>query len=341
MKLSEILGRHAEGMRGILTSIAVIDGGKDNIEKFSYDGKSLYRGAPDRVYEIGSITKTFTASLICKLADRGEIELDNSIARYIDGCDDGYFYPTVRQILTHTGGYTNDIECATEAGDAALTARVANFGGDNELDCIYKYILDEDIIENVHARKLEHKEYPYSYSNIGFATLGSVISRATKRPYSELMTEFIENDLGLLNTTVDIPASDNVMRGVTADNKDGGNWIWKQSGALAAGSLYSTLDDLVRYINIYKSRVPSYLGTAHDKAFAVSEENGFSIGLSWIKSGDITWHNGGTGCFRSFAGFREDCYRGVVVLENCRERNDISVDTIGFGILNGDIDIDA
>ncbi|MBR3824668.1 MAG: hypothetical protein IKJ39_05665, partial [Lachnospiraceae bacterium] len=63
----------------------------------------------------------------------------------------------------------------------------------------------------------------------------------------------------------------------------------------------------------------------------------FSIGLGWIKEGNLTWHNGATGCFQSFVGFREDRSRGVVLLANCRERNSVAMDTIGKYMLKEDM----
>ena len=55
--------------------------------------------------------------------------------------------------------------------------------------------------------------------------------------------------------------------------------------------------------------------------------------MMWIKEGNTIWHNGATGCFRTFVGFRKDIRKAVVLLENHHKTNDITVDVIGKMIL--------
>ncbi len=338
MELEKILKEHAVGMNYLKSSIAIVDGEKVN--RFLYDGSTgiLSEESNEDIYEIGSVTKTFTAAVLCKLMEMKKISLEDDITKYIQGLDSNYYYPTVLQLATHTAGYSNDINALTEAGIKALEERTKDFSGNFEADCIYQYLREEDFVENIMYSKLEDKEYPFSYSNMGYATLGMILGKVGGAPIDVLLQDIVEKDFHMLHTTVDIPKEgtkdrQNTLTGYGRDGENQGNWIWKDSGAKAAGAIYSNLSDMVQYLKAMMTNTPHYLKMAHDTVYAESVENSFGIGLAWIKEGNITWHNGGTGCFRSFVGFREDLQKGVVVLENYQERNQITVDTIGKAIL--------
>ncbi len=329
-KLNDMISRHAVGMKHLKLSLAII---KDShVTKIIHDGSTWRCEVPHYIYEIGSVTKTFTASLLAKLLYAGRIHLEDTVEMYLPELSECPHCPTILQLATHTSGLGNDINRSTADAEQDLATRMTSFSGDYESDCVYRYLSEEDIIDQVCM--LDHNaRYGFRYSNIGYALLGIVLGRAGGVSYETLMMDLIRKDLHLQETWLGKPAKGCVLQGVGQDDSSKGNWLWDGSGAKAAGAIYSTLDDMVSYLKRHMVNQPEWLQQTHQQTYAACAPHEFSIGLGWIKEGNITWHNGSTGCFRSFVGFREDVPRGVVLLENCRERNHVTVDTIGKYLL--------
>ena len=331
--LDDMLHRYAAGMKHLQLSVALID--EEHVTRLMYNGDKWGQEVPSRVYEIGSVTKTFTAALLAKLLYEGVLRLEDTVDVYLPELRGYPHCPTIFQLATHTSGLTNDLERSTPEAARALEKRMATFSGDHEKDCVYQYITEDDVIDQV--RFLQHADHDgFRYSNIGYALLGIVLGNAGGASYQTLITDIIRHDLGLQHTWLDLPKDAHVLPGIGTDNEIKGNWRWGSSGAKAAGAIYATLDDMISYIQRHMDNQPGWLQLTHKRAYAACTPHPFSIGLGWIKEGNLTWHNGATGCFQSFVGFREDRSRGVVLLANCRERNSVAMDTIGKYMLKED-----
>ena len=331
--LDDMLHRYAAGMKHLQLSVALID--ENHVTRLTYNGDKWDQEVPSLVYEIGSVTKTFTAALLAKLLYEGVLRLEDTVDVYLPELRGYPHCPTIFQLATHTSGLTNDLERSTPEAARALEKRMATFSGDHEKDCVYQYITEDDVIDQV--RFLQHADHDgFRYSNIGYALLGIVLGKAGGASYQTLITDIIRHDLGLQHTWLDLPKDAHVLPGIGTDNEIKGNWRWGSSGAKAAGAIYATLDDMISYIQRHMDNQPGWLQLTHKRAYAACTPHPFSIGLGWIKEGNLTWHNGATGCFRSFVGFREDRSRGVELLANCRERNSVAMDTIGKYMLKED-----
>ena len=331
--IDDMVRQHAFGMKHLQLAVALID--EDHVTRLTYNGDKWDQEVPSLVYEIGSVTKTFTAALLAKLLYEGVLRLEDTVDVYLPELRGYPHCPTIFQLATHTSGLTNDLERSTPEAARALEKRMATFSGDHEKDCVYQYITEDDLIDQV--RFLQHADHDgFRYSNIGYALLGIVLGKAGGASYQTLITDIIRHDLGLQHTWLDLPKDAHVLPGIGTDNEIKGNWRWGSSGAKAAGAIYATLDDMISYIQRHMDNQPGWLQLTHKRAYAACTPHPFSIGLGWIKEGNLTWHNGATGCFQSFVGFREDRSRGVVLLANCRERNSVAMDTIGKYMLKED-----
>jgi CubicO group peptidase (beta-lactamase class C family) len=138
----------------------------------------------DSVFQIGSNTKVFTATLIMQLAEAGELELDAPVRRYVPsfklavpGADE----ITIRQLLTHTSGIQGDHFTDYGRGDDAVARYVASLA---ELDLVHR------------------PGQLFSYCNSGFVLAGYVAEQLTGQPYHQLLRERICDPLGLRSVTV-------------------------------------------------------------------------------------------------------------------------------------------
>lgn len=332
-----LLIEHSTGMNELSLSMAIIE--EDRVQTFYYDGERITGECPRIIYEIGSVTKTFTAALLMKLVSEGSIRLSDTIDRFLPEiawkCDEAV--PTILQLVTHTSGIGNDIDCSTEEAGRKLEKKLEGFTGDFEGDCIYGYLDEEDYLETLRTVNWADVSHEFQYSNIGITVLGIIIQRVTGKPYEEVMSRFIHEELGLAHTWLDmpreVPKGYSVALPVGVDQKEKNHWIWNHKIGMAAGGIYSTLEDMTVYVRTYLSNTPKYLEECHGNQLAYSEANHFGIAVTWIKEEDITWHNGATGSFHSFVGFLNNRKAAVVILENHHEANGISVDDIGKRIL--------
>ena len=107
-KILEMLKAHSNGMKDLSLSLAIIENGR--IQCYYYNGESLTEEVPRLIYEIGSVTKTFTAALLMKMISEGMLNLSDSIDRYLPEVQwpNQTSVPTVLQLVMHTSGIGND-----------------------------------------------------------------------------------------------------------------------------------------------------------------------------------------------------------------------------------------
>ena len=195
--LDDMLHRYAAGMKHLQLAVALID--EDHVTRLTYNGDKWDQEVPSLVYEIGSVTKTFTAALLAKLLYEGVLRLEDTVDVYLPELRGYPHCPTIFQLATHTSGLTNDLERSTPEAARALEKRMATFSGDHEKDCVYQYITEDDVIDQV--RFLQHADHDgFRYSNIGYALLGIVLGKAGGAFYQTLITDIIRHDLGLQHT---------------------------------------------------------------------------------------------------------------------------------------------
>ncbi len=148
-----------------------------------------YRNLDDRVpadadtmYGIGSNTKQFTAACILMLRDAGKLDVDAPVSRYLPNVPHGGEV-TIRNLLTHTGGYAE----FTELPDIdQLAARP---------------VTNEDILDTVVSRPLGFKPgTKWQYSNTGFVMLAAIVERLSGMSYADFLRARIFEPLGMTRT---------------------------------------------------------------------------------------------------------------------------------------------
>lgn len=299
-------------------SVGIIKDGQISYKVYGKDGKEL----PDalHIYEIGSLTKTFTAALINKAVNEGKINPDSTIDRYLP-LPDGREYPTVNELLTHTSGYR---------GYYFEGPMIANFLiGRNDFYGITK----EMTLEKARALNMDKNSYDFTYSNYGYAVLGLVLEAVYDTDYTALLNDFVQNELGLTST------------GIFEENGDLGNyWDWKADDAyLSAGAVTSNISDMLSYAQMQLEDNADFAGChsvlkvidASTEAYEAMGIRMDGIGMAWIvdMENGIIWHNGGTGNYNSYLGFRPETGTAVVILSNLPPNYRIPTTILGIKLL--------
>ena len=271
-------------------------------------------------YEIGSITKTFTAMLVSKAIEEERINLDDSISNYLEL--QNRYYPTIKRIITHTSGlkpYYLSFQ------------KIKNyFAGGNDFYNISK----EQLLKELNKTKLEDKDYNFNYSNFGVSTLGLILEKVYDKNYNELLEEYLES-LDMNNTTI-----------ATGQGNLSGYWKWNENdGYIPAGAIISNIQDMSKYLETLITSDENYVIKTQEPLKDVNEVNEIydmfdvnvdSVGMTWMidNKNNIIWHNGSTTNFNSYIGFNREKKVGVVVLSNISPQKDVNMTLIGNRIMH-------
>lgn len=296
-------------------TVGMIKDGQLTYQVYGENGKEL----PNEVhqYEIGSLTKTFTAALINRAIIEGKINVDDKIDGYLS-LPEGNEYPTIQELLTHTSGYK---------AYYFESPMITNFlQGKNDFYGITK----EMILRKAGNLSMAKENYGFVYSNYGYAVLGLVLEAVYQTDYKTLVNDFAQNELGLMDTKI----SDN--------SKDLGNyWDWKATDAyLSAGAIISNISDMLSYAQMQLGNNPIFTEchlplktiNASTTEYRMMGIHMDEIGMAWIidSENDIVWHNGGTGDYNCYLGFHLETGTAVVVLSNLAPSYRIPATVLGI-----------
>ena len=280
------------------------------------------------VFEIGSITKVFTGTLLAEAVRRGEVRLDDPISKYL---------PKNVKTPSRGGREITLLDLATQS--SGLPGLPANFAPTNEQNPYADYIVSQmyDFLSSYQLTRDTGTQY--EYSNFGMGLLGHILSLRAAMSYEDLVITRILKPLAMNETTITLSPVLKLRMAQGFDGNGEPSSNWDIPTLAGAGALRSTAKDMAKFIaanlNLSKSDLFGVFSEAHKPRRDAGEK--MKIGLAWHvlpnPTDEIVWHNGGTGGFRSFAGFSRMQKRGIVVLTNTAE----PVDDIGFHFLNAQI----
>lgn len=331
--ISSLIKTYTTNKSNVKLTIGVLKSDTANFKVFGADFKELEPVKYE--YEIGSISKTFTASMLCKALDEDLVNLDDSISKYLP-LEPNTVYPTIKSLATHTAGYGDYPFDASTLSKKEL--KTINDSFYNKRLNIYQGINEADILHKIKSHVLQHKAYNWEYSNFGFTVLGTVLSRINGTSFKQLAEYYVQNDLGLTETRLG-----------NGTGNLGNYWTWNDDDTyFAAGGIVSTVNDLLKYGQMHIANSPHYLALSH-KSYQTFEKYGFSMGLGWIIDPETgyLWHNGGTSSYRSFIGIDKNHKTVVVVLSNYPskdgDKDEDALDILGSALLdrlsNDDCDV--
>jgi CubicO group peptidase (beta-lactamase class C family) len=191
--------------------------------------------APDTKFRVGSITKQFTAALVLQLVQEGKLSLDTTLGGALPYYrKDVGARVTIRHLLNHTSGipsYTNRPDFGREVSRDPYGVR--------------------EFVEKFCSGDLEFEPgSTFRYNNSGYFLLGAILEQATGTPYERLLQERVFSRLGMTSTGYDrsAPILERRARGYerSLDGVRNADYL-DMSLPYAAGSLYSTVEDLYRW----------------------------------------------------------------------------------------------
>jgi CubicO group peptidase (beta-lactamase class C family) len=259
---------------------------------------------PETAYEIGSITKQFTATATMMLVEEGKIHLDDPVTEYIRGAPDAWKRITIRNLLTHTSGIAEHTKIP-------------------ELEEKRKreFLDPEEVVNVVGAKPLQFQPGErHVYCNTNYFLLGLIITRVVGSPYSQFMSGRIFTPLGMRSTRLtDGKGAPDLAQGYRSK---GGKADYIRS--TSEGGIISTVLDLAKWITAYQSGRVLKKQTIEQMWTPLTLNDGRRVGygFGWIVNIDKTTgntvieHGGFTHGFSNFLSLLPSEQLAVIVLTN-------------------------
>lgn len=305
-------------------SIGLVNG--DKTEMFFYGevakGTSIL---PDEqsVYEIGSISKTFTAIMLAHAVNEGKLALNDDIRKYLPGKYPNLEFKgkpiTILNLANHTSTLPH------------LPANIGTQPGFKDEDpykgydkaMIYQYLSTFKPDSTIGAKA--------SYSNFGIAILGTILETAYKIPLEKLLKKVITGPLEMNSTDYAVLTEQEKLK-TTGYSADKAVPYWDMEDFRAAGGLKSNLQDMIIYLKANMKEINKDISLSHKETFKMPVYN---FGLAWIvkplKNNTMIYHDGATAGFTSFITFTTDHKTGVIILNNSTNLvNEIGENLLSF-----------
>lgn len=293
-------------------AIAVYAKNKEYLFTYGYaDKEHKIPVKPDTIFELASVTKIFTSSLLAYEVKANKVKLNDKIIKYLPDLSKtaGLAIDTIdlSQLATHTAGFPRDVE---------------GFGiakGNEKL-----------LMQSLETwQPLQLSQNNYLYSNVGFGLLGRTLEYATKQDYYQLLNTIILQPLNMQNTYITVPvekqklqAQGYNLRGLPAQH-------YVPTYLLGGGALRSSAVDLLRFLEANlnvpaENAAPNLLAAfqfAQQPVYQVRPNFFMALGWQRITRNNTLFitKNGANQGFGTFIGFAPEKKFGVVVLMNKKQ----------------------
>ncbi len=295
---------------------------------FCYSYGTLEKGKQNlpserTIYEIGSISKTFTGTLLAQAVKDDKVKIDDDIRNYLDGS-----YPNLEYdgnpikmfyLINHTSGLPFFLP------DNPKLFENANFDILPFTICdIQKNYSKEKFFEDLHKVKLDTiPGNKFHYSNAGAQLLKYILEKVYDMPYDKLLNKYISKPLDLKSTNSEYSKNElaDLAKGY---NGKGILMPYNPQSLDAAGGIYSTVSDMLKYIKFHLDETNEIIAISHKPRWG--NINDYATGLNWQEK--LTpdglkriWQSGGTFGFSSYCALYPQLNFGIIILTNESDPN--------------------
>ncbi|MCU0436514.1 MAG: beta-lactamase family protein [Raineya sp.] len=304
-------------------SVGVIENGK----MFTYHFGEMKKGTKqlptnETLYEIGSITKTFTGIILANNVKEGKINLHDDIRKYLDGDYPNLQYKNTPIQLVHLSNHTSRLP----SQPLIVNTRKDPFDPKQVFtEKILTDILHNIKIDTIPGTKIE-------YSNFAVSLLGHILEKVNNLTYEQLLEKYIFTPTKMTQSKINFTKNDfkNYAQGynVAGDTVN----YWRNKLVEPAGGIRSTTKDMLLYM---KAQLEAQKETATWLSHQLTTGDhkrgkGLNWGISTTKKGYLVWsHDGGTNGFSSLCLIYPELNSGIILLTNNGNHNDQSFYDIG------------
>ncbi len=256
-------------------------------------------------FEVGSVTKTFTANLLAQAVLAGSVRLADPVAKYL---------PKSVHVPSRGGKQITLLNLATQhSGLPRMPSNIRDVDGPDpyaayDVSDLYAFINGYALTRDPGSK--------YEYSNLGVGLLGQALANQAHTSYAMLVKRKIYVPLGMSESTVATAPEHDAALAVGHDADGKPTHAWEIEALAGAGAVRSTMHDMLLYLRCNMGRGP----IARDCLYGHQPRSTFpggKIGLVWMTSpSGVVWHDGDTAGFHAMIEISADHKRGMVILSN-------------------------
>ncbi len=313
-------------------SIAIVNGDKtDYLGVLKAKDSVQFVENKTSVFEIGSVTKVFTATLLAELVENKTVALDDKVLNLLpfslEKPTENQQKITLQMLSNHTSGLPR------------LPANIASLLTQNPFDPYANYG-EEKLKEYLKTdfKPISNPGEKSAYSNLGAGLLGYLLSLKSGESYEDLLQKEIFSPLGMASSTTQlnkVPIN-NLVKGINTDGSEVSNWNFKALSG--AGAIKSNVIDLDKFVRMHMLN--------NDLAYNLTqkvthvENKQVALGLGWHiinkDNSQLLFHNGQTGGYTSCVIINKKTQKAIIMLTNISAFNPQSrtIDGLCFQILN-------
>ncbi len=270
---------------------------------------ALGTAKPDSIFEIGSITKTFTGILLAQLVADGKVNFDEPVRELLPP----------GAVQKPEGAEVTLLDLATQHSglprmpDNFRPADPKNPYADYRAANLYEFLNSHGLAKPPNP--------PFLYSNLGLGLLGQALANRAGMSYPELLKQKIAEPLQLKDLVISLSQEQQARFIQGHDGEHHPAHPWDLDAFAGAGAIRSTASDMLTYLEaqLHPDKFPALTAAIQQShELRADAMGGMRIGLGWlyVEKDGFYWHNGGTGGFSSYAFFdpKNDC--AAVILFN-------------------------
>ena len=299
-------------------SIALIENGETTYYGIIKENDTLKPAENQKkIFEIGSITKVFTSTILASLVEHKKINLTDEINSFYPFAFKDNIKINFESLANHTSG---------------LPRLPENLDLSNEINPYKNYGKPE--IEQYLKNLLKLGNKTYSYSNLGTGLLGYTLGLSQKTDFQKLLQKIVFNKYKMKNSFVSSQnLGNNLIKGMNKKGEIVSNWDFDV--LFGAGGILSTTEDLVLFVNAQFNPKNKELQLTRKTTFEIKGNT--KIGLGWHKlesenDKELLWHNGGTGGYSSSIIMKVLDKTAVIILSNVSDIN-AQIDALSFELI--------
>lgn len=289
-------------------SMAVIKNGKVYFRGVKRSDAGIHSiNNEDRVFEIGSITKVFTSTLLAHMVNKGILKLEDYIHDGGEKESNLKEKITFLQLSNHTSGLPR-----LPSNLNLFTADPNNPYKNYDATMLTEYF--------VHDAKVSHSPgLKYEYSNLGAGTLGYLLAQRVGSTFEDLLNDHITSKYGMMSTTTSREKIDSKLLITGLNNEGKETSHWDLNVLVGAGGILSSVKDMSKFALAQFNPVNKDLQLTHAATFKINEN--LDSGLGWMIVNTTVgnkWlvHNGGTGGYSSSMVLDVAQKNGIIILSN-------------------------
>lgn len=308
-------------------ALAIVRNGELSFAGVMRQGDSLVLvNNQQSVFEIGSITKVFTSTILAQAVVAKGLRLNEPINKHLPFALKAETQITFSQLANHTSGLPR------MPSNFQLTAFMnpGNPYKNYTEEKLKEYLMKELKLENEPGLK-------NNYSNLGAGLLGYTLTQYNGKDFETLLRDQVFSPLGMVHTTtLREQLSGTLIKGLSETGKEVSNW--DLSALAGAGGILSTAEDLSKFALAQFDASNRALALTQKETFRINDKMG--VGLGWhllYDSPDATWlwHNGGTGGYTSSMALDVERKNGIILLSNVSafSRHMKNIDDLCFALM--------